>query len=162
MNKKETVKIELLSPNHVIELKDKGFIDMYEFLFMLQVYSNMVQSVNEHNRNPETLYELHWVVRDIKTDNIGGMIGLSEINHKDKRAALRTADVQRSKIITKACTFIENYCIDNLKLNSVYGHADRDATIAFWKKFGYTTKTASKDVKGAFLFEKIFGGKQYS
>lgn len=159
---KTNIKLEVLNPKHAIELKDKHVIDMTEFMMLLIMYDSMVQSAKEHKSNPSALYSVHWVVRDTQiinnanNNNIGGMIGLDNINIKNKTATLLTADIQESKMILEACQFIEDYCINNLKLNLVHGHASREANLAFWEKFGYTTKRASDGIKGLFYFTKIF------
>ncbi len=153
---KTNIKLEMLNPNHAIELENKHVIDMAEFMMLLIMYDNMVKSEKEHESNSDALYELHWIIRDIKTDAIGGLIGLTGINHKDKKATLLTADIQESKMILKSCKLIENYCINTLKLNSVEGFADRGINLDFWKKFGYTTKSGGNTPEDIFFFTKVF------
>lgn len=104
-----------------------------------------------HKLNPSKSYDEQFVVYN-ESGKIGGMVGLDNIDTKINK----NAEVWRlffrgaSPVGTEsATTILEDYCINKLKLNSIYARVQSTnrACNMFWRRYGYDEKTLEQNVR---------------
>lgn len=101
-----------------------------------------------HKLNPACKYDEQFIVYNERGE-IGGMCGLDNIDTKNnKNAELWGLAFKGNNQTIESVKILENYCIDKLNLNSIYGKVQSNniACRYFWERYGYDSKTEMKNV----------------
>jgi RimJ/RimL family protein N-acetyltransferase len=101
-----------------------------------------------HKFDPKKLYDEPFYVYD-EDGKIGGMMGLENIDVvKNKDAEMWGFAFKGYNQTMESVKILEDYCINTLHLNSIYGRvqSDNKASRYFWARYGYDSKTIEKDV----------------
>lgn len=101
-----------------------------------------------HTLNPSKTYDEQFV---IYTDGgkIAGMCGLDNIDTQNKNAEMWGLAFKGQTQTIESVKILEDYCINTLNLNSIYGKVQsmNRACRLFWEKYGYDNKTVEQNVK---------------
>lgn len=102
-----------------------------------------------HKLNPSKTYDEQFV---IYTDGgkIAGMCGLDNIDTTNKKDAELWGLAFKGQTQTiESVKILEDYCINTLNLNSIYGKVQsmNRACRLFWEKYGYDNKTVEQNVQ---------------
>ena len=101
-----------------------------------------------HKFNPDKQYDEQFFVYD-ENGKIGGMVGLDNIDIRNKTAEMWGLAFKGQTQTIESIKLLEDYCIDTLKLNSIYGkvQSSNRACRLFWEKYGYDIKTVENNVR---------------
>lgn len=101
-----------------------------------------------HKLNPIKTYDEQFLVRD-KSGKIGGMMGLDNIDLTNKKAEIWGFAFKGNTETVPALRLLEDYCINALQLDSVYGkvQSENRASKYFWTKYGFDSVELEKGVR---------------
>lgn len=122
----------------------------YKFALFMALY--LMGNKNReiiHNINPNNLYDEQFFVFN-EYDQIGGMLGLDNIDTQNKKNAEIWGLAFKGNTQTiEATKILEDYCINTLNLKSIYGkvQSGNRASRLFWEKYGYDYKIIEDRVK---------------
>ena len=101
-----------------------------------------------HKLNPTKVYDEQFVVYN-QDGQIGGMVGLDNIDTTNKNAELWGLAFKGQTQTLESVNILEDYCINTLNLDSIYGkvQSTNRACRLFWEKHGYDNKTVENNVR---------------
>ena len=118
-------------------------------LFMTLYIADTKRKKITHIINPTKLYDEQFFVVD-EANNIGGCVGLDNIDTtNNKSAEIWGMAFKRRSNTGDVFKILENYCINELNLKSVYTRVQTTNTACefFWELCGYDTKTVETGVR---------------
>jgi RimJ/RimL family protein N-acetyltransferase len=118
------------------------------YAFMALYLANTKRKQLAHKFNPLKQYDEQFFVYD-EHGKIGGMVGLDNIDTKNKNAELWGLAFKGQTQTIESVKILEDYCINTLNLNSIYGRVQSTnrACRLFWEKYGYDKKTLEQNVQ---------------
>lgn len=122
----------------------------FRFYVFMSLYT-MTTKYKEfaHKLNPVKTYDEQFFVYN-EQGKIGGMCGLDNIDTQNaKNAEIWGLAFKGNSQTIESVKILEDYCINNLGLNSIYGkvQSSNRASRYFWEKYGYDDVKIDKDVQ---------------
>ena len=101
-----------------------------------------------HGLDSTISYDQQFIVYNSK-NKIGGLCGLDDIDTVNKRAEVWGLAFRGNTETIEAMTELEDYCITNLQLKSIYAcvKSTNRASQLFWEKYGYDKRRLDLHVK---------------
>lgn len=101
-----------------------------------------------HKFNSSKPYDEQFFVYN-ENSKLAGMIGLDDIDITDKKAEIWGLAFKGNNQTLESIKILENYCINTLNLDSIYGkvQSTNRACRLFWEKYGYDKKIIENNVR---------------
>jgi len=119
------------------------------YIFMTLYIADTKRKKIAHTFNPSKSYDEQFFVYN-ESGKIGGMVGLDNIDTKtNKNAEVWGLAFKGNNETIASIKLLEEYCINTLGLNSIYGkvQSQNRASRYFWEKYGYDEKTLEQNVR---------------
>lgn len=118
------------------------------YVFMALYLADTKRKNIAHKLNSAKTYDEQFFVYD-ESGKIGGMVGLDNVNIKNKNAEIWGLAFKGQTQTIQSVKILEDYCINTLNLNSIYGkvQSTNRACRLFWEKYGYDAKTLDSNVQ---------------